>query len=71
STGAISGGIGYGTSDGILLIASLSDTNIFGSGINSSVSVDKIDETFSGRTILVNPLVLASQYRLGGRRYSI
>lgn len=33
STGAISGGIGYGSSDGILLNASLSDTNIFGSGI--------------------------------------
>ncbi|MBC8762676.1 hypothetical protein H7J69_08670, partial [Campylobacter jejuni] len=41
STGAISGGIGYGSSDGILLNASLSDTNIFGSGIKSSVSVDK------------------------------
>ncbi|WP_407842827.1 hypothetical protein, partial [Campylobacter coli] len=31
------------------LNASLSDTNIFGSGIKSSVSVDKSDDTLSGR----------------------
>ncbi|HIC9348495.1 TPA: outer membrane protein assembly factor BamA [Campylobacter jejuni] len=70
STGAISGGIGYGSSDGILLNASLSDTNIFGSGIKSSVSVDKSDDTLSGRISLVNPRVLDSQYSLGGTLYS-
>ncbi|ELG7836910.1 outer membrane protein assembly factor BamA [Campylobacter jejuni] len=70
STGAISGGIGYGLSDGILLNASLSDTNIFGSGIKSSVSVDKSDDTLSGRISLVNPRVLDSQYSLGGTLYS-
>lgn len=70
STGAISGGIGYGSSDGILLNASLSDTNIFGSGIKSSVSVDKSDDTLSGRISLVNPRILDSQYSLGGTLYS-
>ncbi|EDA0863375.1 outer membrane protein assembly factor BamA [Campylobacter jejuni] len=70
STGAISGGIGYGSSDGILLNASLSDANIFGSGIKSSVSVDKSDDTLSGRISLVNPRVLDSQYSLGGTLYS-
>ncbi|RTJ04376.1 outer membrane protein assembly factor BamA [Campylobacter jejuni] len=70
STGAISGGIGYGSSDGILLNASLSDTNIFGSGIKSSVSVDKSDDTLSGRISLINPRVLDSQYSLGGTLYS-
>ncbi|MBM0636517.1 outer membrane protein assembly factor BamA [Campylobacter sp. VicNov18] len=70
STGAISGGIGYGSSDGILLNASLSDTNIFGSGIKSSISVDKSDETLSGRISLINPRVLDSQYSLGGTLYS-
>ncbi|ECO3812348.1 outer membrane protein assembly factor BamA [Campylobacter jejuni] len=70
STGAISGGIGYGSSDGILLNASLSDTNIFGSGIKSSVSVDKSDDTLSGRISLVNQRVLDSQYSLGGTLYS-
>lgn len=70
STGAISGGIGYGSSDGILLNASLSDTNIFGSGIKSSVSVDKSDDTLSGRISLINPRILDSQYNLGGTLYS-
>ncbi|EAJ2879362.1 outer membrane protein assembly factor BamA [Campylobacter coli] len=70
STGAISGGIGYGSSDGILLNASLSDTNIFGSGIKSSVSVDKSDDTLSGRISLINPRIFDSQYSLGGTLYS-
>ncbi|QWU79510.1 beta-barrel assembly machinery complex, BamA/YaeT protein [Campylobacter novaezeelandiae] len=70
STGTISGGIGYGSSNGILLNASLSDTNIFGSGIKSSVNVDKDDETLSGRISLVNPRVLDSKYSLGGSIYS-
>ncbi|ECO3447171.1 outer membrane protein assembly factor BamA [Campylobacter coli] len=70
STGAISGGIGYGSSDGLLLNASLSDTNIFGSGIKSSVSVDKSDDTLSGRISLINPRTLDSQYSLGGTLYS-
>ncbi|EHT7405160.1 outer membrane protein assembly factor BamA [Campylobacter coli] len=70
STGAISGGIGYGSSDGILLNASLSDTNIFGSGIKSSVSIDKSDDTLSGRISLINPRVFDSQYSLGGTLYS-
>ncbi|EAI9400816.1 outer membrane protein assembly factor BamA [Campylobacter coli] len=70
STGAISGGIGYGSSDGLLLNASLSDTNIFGSGIKSSVSVDKSDDTLSGKISLINPRILDSQYSLGGTLYS-
>lgn len=70
STGTISGGIGYGSSNGILLNASLSDTNIFGSGIKSSVNVDKDNETLSGRISLVNPRVLDSRYSLGGSIYS-
>ncbi|HFJ1678682.1 TPA: outer membrane protein assembly factor BamA [Campylobacter coli] len=70
STGAISGGVGYGSSDGLLLNASLSDTNIFGSGIKSSVSVDKSDDTLSGRISLINPRILDSQYSLGGTLYS-
>ncbi|TKX31064.1 outer membrane protein assembly factor BamA [Campylobacter estrildidarum] len=70
STGAISGGIGYGSSDGLLLNASLSDTNIFGSGIKSSVSLDKSDDTLSGRISLINPRILDSHYSLGGTLYS-
>lgn len=70
STGAIAGGVGYSSSDGILLNASLSDTNIFGSGIRSSVNIDKSDETLSGRISLINPRILDSRYSLGGSLYS-
>lgn len=70
STGAISGGVGYGTSDGILLSASLSDANILGSGIKGSVSVDKGDDTLSGRISLRNPRFRDSDYSLGGMLYS-
>jgi outer membrane protein insertion porin family len=40
STGAISGGIGYGTSDGLLLSASVSDGNVLGSGLKGVISVN-------------------------------
>lgn len=70
STGAISGGIGYGTSDGILLSASLSDANILGSGMKGSISIDKGDDTLSGRVSLRNPRVNDSDYSLGGSLYS-
>ncbi|AJC87209.1 outer membrane protein assembly factor BamA [Campylobacter insulaenigrae] len=70
STGAISGGIGYGTSDGILLSASLSDANILGSGMKGSVNIDKGDDTLSGRVSLKNPRLNDSDYSLGGSLYS-
>lgn len=70
STGTISGGIGYSSSGGLLLNASLSDSNIFGSGIKSSVSIDKDDDTLSGRINITNPRILDSDYSLGGSIYS-
>lgn len=70
ATGAISGGIGYSSSDGLLLNASLSDSNIFGSGIKSLVSIDKSDETLSGRINITNPRIADSEYSLGGSLYS-
>lgn len=70
STGTISGGVGYGSSDGLLLNASLSDSNIFGSGIRSSINIDRSRQTLSGRISLINPRVLDSQYSLGGTLYS-
>ena len=69
-TGAISGGIGYGSSDGILLNAALSESNIFGTGIKSSISIEKDDDTLSGRISLINPRVNDSYYSLGGSIYS-
>ncbi len=69
STGSIGGGIGYGSSDGLLLSANLSDTNIFGSGITASVNVERSDKELSGRVSLQNPRVFDSVYSLGGSLY--
>lgn len=70
STGAISGGIGYGSTDGLLLNASLSDSNIFGSGIRSVVSVDRSETYLSGRIGLTNPRLMDSYYSLGASVYA-
>ena len=70
STGSISGGIGYGSSDGLLLNAALSDTNIFGSGLQGQVSVDKSDRELSGQISLTNPRIFDSEYSLGGTLYA-
>lgn len=70
STGSISGGVGYGSTDGLLLNASLSDSNIFGSGIRSVVSVDRSENYLSGRIGLTNPRVFDSHYSLGGSIYA-
>lgn len=70
STGSITGGIGYGSTDGLLLNASLADNNIFGSGMKSIVSVDKSDDYLSGRIGLVNPRLRDSLYSLGGNVYA-
>ncbi|MBE3606194.1 outer membrane protein assembly factor BamA [Campylobacter sp. RM13119] len=70
STGTISGGIGYGSSDGLLLNASLSDTNIFGSGMQGTISIDKSDDELSGQISLTNPRVFDSEYSWGGSIYA-
>lgn len=70
STGAISGGIGYGSTDGLLLNASVSDSNIFGSGIRSVVSIDRSETYLSGRIGLTNPRLMDSYYSLGGSLYA-
>lgn len=70
STGSISGGIGYGSSDGLLLNASLSDTNIFGSGMKGAISVDRSDDELSGQISLTNPRLFDSEYSLGGTLYA-
>ena len=70
STGSISGGIGYGSSDGLLLNASLSDTNVFGSGMKGAISVDRSDNELSGQIGLTNPRLFDSEYSLGGTLYA-
>ena len=66
TTGSIVGGIGYGSSDGLLLNAGVSDANIFGTGYKGSFTVDRSDRTISGNINLTNPRVNDSLYSLGG-----
>ena len=70
STGSIRGGIGYGSSDGLLLNASVSDTNVFGSGLKGVISVDRSDNELSGQIGLTNPRLFDSEYSLGGTLYA-
>jgi len=69
STGSIGGGIGYGSTDGILLSLNLSDSNIFGSGINAGVNIERSDKELSGSLSLTNPRVFDSIYSLSGSLY--
>jgi outer membrane protein insertion porin family len=70
NTGAIAGGIGYGTSSGILLSASVSDGNIFGTGLKGTVIGERSDDELSGRISLTNPRVFDSIYSLSGSLYA-
>lgn len=71
STGAVGGGIGYGSSDGLLLNANVSDSNIFGSGLKASVDVERSDNELTGTISLQNPRLFDSVYSLGGSLYSL
>lgn len=69
-TGSITGGIGYGSSDGILLNAAVADRNVFGSGMRGEISGERSKKQLSGRISLTNPRVFDSQYSLGGAIYA-
>ena len=70
STGAISGGLGFSSADGLLLNASYSDNNLLGSGMRSIVSVDRSYNYLMGRIGLTNPRLADSEYSLGGSLYA-
>ena len=61
-TGTIQLGGGYGSFGGILLSASVSDRNIFGSGINMGVSVETSERTKSGSVNVSNPRLNDSDF---------
>ncbi len=65
STGTISAGGGYGSYEGLMLNASISDKNIFGSGINTTIGfeISKISKNYN--LSFVNPKVWDSMYSLG------
>lgn len=70
STGSITGGIGYGSGEGLLLSAGVSENNIFGSGYKGSVTVTKDKYGLNGSISLTNPRIWDSEYSLGGMIYS-
>jgi len=68
-TGSITGGIGYGSYDGFLISAAVSDKNVFGSGIDTSINIDYSSKSLKGSVSFYNPRVFDSQYSLGGSLY--
>jgi outer membrane protein insertion porin family len=69
STGTISLGGGYGSYEGLMVNASISDKNLFGSGITGSLGFDisKISQSYN--LSLVNPRIWDSMYSLGFNLY--
>ena len=65
STGTISAGGGYGSYEGLMVNASISDKNLFGSGLNSTLGfeISKISKNYN--LSFVNPRVWDSMYSLG------
>ncbi|NLK66065.1 MAG: outer membrane protein assembly factor BamA [Campylobacteraceae bacterium] len=69
-TGSITGGIGYGSQDGFLISASVSEKNIFGSGISGHISAEKSDDELSGAIGFTNPRIWNSEYSFSGQIYA-
>jgi len=69
ATGSIQAGGGYGSYQGAMVSASVSDRNIFGSGINAAMSFDisKISVNYS--LSVNNPRVWDSEYSFGASLY--
>jgi len=65
STGTISLGGGYGSYEGLMLNASVSDKNVFGSGINASLGFDISKISTNYNLSFVNPKIWDSMYSLG------
>jgi len=65
ATGSIQAGGGYGSYQGAMLNASLSDRNILGSGINAGVSIDYSKISLNYSLSINNPRVWDSEYSMG------
>ncbi len=65
ATGSIQAGGGYGSYQGAMLNASLSDRNIFGSGINAGISVDYSKISLNYSLSINNPRIWDSEYSFG------
>ncbi len=69
ATGTISAGGGYGSYEGLMLNASVSDKNLFGSGINGSLGFDISKISSNYNVSFTNPRVWDSLYSLSFNAY--
>ncbi len=69
STGTISAGGGYGSWEGLMFNASISDRNFFGSGINTTLGFEVSKRSTNYTLSFVNPKVWDSMYSLGVSLY--
>ena len=69
ATGSIQAGGGYGSYQGAMLSASVSDRNVFGSGINAGVSFDVSKIAVNYSLSVTNPRIWDSDYSLGMNIY--
>ena len=63
-TGSISGGIGYGSYDGFMINAGLSERNLFGSGIAGSLTLDYGQKSHNYALSFTDPRVFDSLFSL-------
>ena len=70
STGSLTLGGGYGSYDGVLINASISDKNIFGSGLSLGFSVDLSKKKNNYAVSLKNPSINDSKYNGEVRVYN-
>ena len=68
-TGSIQAGGGYGSYQGAMLSASVSDRNVLGSGINAGVSFDVSKISVNYSLSFTNPRIWDSDYSLGVNLY--
>jgi outer membrane protein insertion porin family len=65
STGTISAGGGYGSYEGLMVNASISDRNFFGTGINTTLGFELSKVSTNYNVSFVNPKVWDSMYSFG------
>ena len=63
-TGSISGGIGYGSYDGFMINASVSERNLFGSGIAGSLTLDYGQKSHNYALSFTDPRVFNTLFSL-------
>jgi outer membrane protein insertion porin family len=69
ATGSITAGGGYGSYEGFMLNASVSDKNIFGTGITASLGFDVSEVSTNYNVSFSNPRVFDSEYSLALNLY--